>query len=333
MNKATIYDVAALARVSNATVSRALNESDKVKPETRERVLKAAKELGYKANAFAKGLASSKSTEVAVVVSDLARASVAEMVKGISEVASHYNYSILLFTDTSDDKLKDLLTNLVSHQVDGVLYLNDEVTSRQNQLLEDITSKYQIPLVLCNTISNSNFDFLSVSIDFEKAGYEVTKSLIQEGRKKIALFTTSKRYPVSELKEAGYKKAIKEFGLEEFICYTSGNLDTNKAGIEEFLSNNDIDGVIGVRDSIAIAVLNALIRKGRKIPEEISVYGFQNTRYTQLSRPLLSTINIPIYEIGARAMRVLTTEMAGEEQERKGRIILEHSIIKRETTR
>ena len=333
MNKATIYDVAALARVSNATVSRALNEPDIVKPETRDKVLKAAKELGYKANAFAKGLASNKSTEVAVVVSDLSRASVAEMVKGISEVASHYNYSILLFTDTSDDKLPELLTNLVSHSVDGVLYLNDEITQKQNQMLEDLVDKFQIPLVLCNTVSNSDHNFLSVAIDFKKAGYEVTKSLIQEGRKNIALFTTTKRFPVNELKEAGYKKAIKEYGLKELICYTTGNLDSNKNDIDTFLSENDIDGVIGVRDSIAIAVLNALIAKGRKIPEDVSVFGFQNTRYTQLSRPSLSTINIPIYDIGARSMRVLTTEMMKEEQEHKGLIILEHSIIKRLTTK
>lgn len=333
MNKATIYDVAALARVSNATVSRALNEPDKVKPETRDKVLKAAKELGYKANAFAKGLASNKSTEVAVVVSDLSRASVAEMVKGISEVASHYNYSMLLFTDTSDDKLPELLTNLVSHSVDGVLYLNDEITQKQNQMLEDLVDKFQIPLVLCNTVSNSHHNFLSVAIDFEKAGYEVTKSLIQEGRKDIALFTTTKRFPVNELKEAGYKKAIREYGLKELICYTSGNLDTNKNDIDSFLNEHEIDGVIGVRDSIAIAVLNALIASGKRIPEDVSVFGFQNTRYTQLSRPSLSTINIPIYDIGARSMRVLTTEMLKEEQEHKGLITLEHSIIKRQTTK
>src|SRR5574344_1550458 len=104
MNKATIYDVAAVAKVSNATVSRALNNPDKVKPETREKVLKIAKELGYKANAFAKGLASSKSTQVAVIVSDLARASVAEMVKGVAKVASSYGYSIILIPSTSDEK-------------------------------------------------------------------------------------------------------------------------------------------------------------------------------------------------------------------------------------
>ena len=263
-NKATIYDVAAKAKVSNATVSRALNSPDKVKPETRDRILKVAHDLGYKANAFAKGLASSKSTQVAIIVSDLARASVAEMVKGISEVASNYGYSVVLITLKGEDKMGDVVTNLISMQIDGVLFLNDEITANQYQLLKDIKNKYGIPLVLVNTSYRGGDDLLSVAINYEKAGYEVTKSLVQEGRKKIALFTTQKRYQVSYLKEQGYSRAVKEFGLEPLICYTTGNLDAGRNDIKEFLNQYDIDAVIGVRDSIAIAVLNALIRKGRK---------------------------------------------------------------------
>lgn len=332
-NKATIYDVAAKAKVSNATVSRALNSPDKVKPETRDRILKVAHDLGYKANAFAKGLASSKSTQVAIIVSDLARASVAEMVKGISEVASNYGYSVVLITLKGEDKMGDVVTNLISMQIDGVLFLNDEITANQYQLLKDIKNKYGIPLVLVNTSYRGGDDLLTVAINYEKAGYEVTKSLVQEGRKRIALFTTQKRYQVSYLKEQGYSRAVKEFGLEPLICYTTGNLDAGRNDIKDFLDQNDIDAVIGVRDSIAIAVMNQLIDRGKRIPEDVSVFGFQNTRYTLLCRPQLSTINVPIHDIGAVAMKVLTTEMMGEAQETKGQILLEHSIIKRQTTK
>ena len=333
MNKATIYDVAALAKVSNATVSRALNEPDKVKSETREKVLKIAKELGYKANAFARGLASSKSTQVAVIVSDLARASVAEMVKGIAQVAESYGYTILLYPSDNEDKDTDNITNLVALQVDGILYLIDEINEHQYKVISDLKNKYRIPLVLVNTVCQQDNDLLSVAIDYKKAGYEATKALIQEGRKHIALLTTLKRYPVSELKEAGYKKALSEAGLTEEICYTSGNIDVNKKDLTDFVNTHEIDGAIGVRDSIAISCMNILIDKGKKVPEDVSIFGFQNTRYTLLCRPNLSTINVPIYEIGVRAMKVLTAEMQGEEQEKKGQILLEHSIIKRGTTK
>lgn len=333
MNKATIFDVAAIAKVSNATVSRALNEPDKVKPETRERVLKVAKELGYKANAFAKGLASNKSTQVALIVSDLARASVAEMVKGISQVAELYGYSLLLYPSSNDEKDNETITDLVALGVDGILYLIDEISEARYKVISELKNKYRIPLVLVNTVYSKDTDLLSVAIDYEKAGYEVTKDLIQEGRKDIALLTTLKRYPISELKEAGYRRAIKEAGLKELICYTSGNLDVNKKDLTKFVNENHVDGVIGCRDSISISCMNILMDKGYVIPKDVSIYGFQNTRYTLLSRPNLSTINVPIYDMGVRAMKVLTDEIQGEIQEQTGVILLEHSIIKRETTK
>ena len=286
MNKTTIYDVAARANVSNATVSRALNNPEKVKPETRDKILKIAKDLGYKANAMAKALASSKSTQVAVIVSDLARASVSEMVKGIIEVASSYGYSVNLITQKGDEKVDDLLTNLVSLQVDGILYLNDEITEAQDEIIKELENSYQIPLVLVNTLHAGGEDeFLSVTIDYEKAGYEITQNLVQEGRKHIALLTTQKRYGVSILKERGYLKAIKKYELEPLICYTSGNLDINKKDIYRFLKENEVDAIIGVRDSIAISAMNILQDSGKKIPDDISIYGFQNTRYTLLCRP------------------------------------------------
>ncbi|MCR5564833.1 MAG: LacI family transcriptional regulator [Gammaproteobacteria bacterium] len=334
MNKSTIYDVALRAKVSNATVSRALNTPEKVKPETRNKILSIAKELGYKPNAMARGLASSKSTQVAIIVSDLARASVAEMVKGISEVAESYGYNIILLNVKGDEQIDELLMNIVSLHVDGILYLNDELTEKQSHLVKELKDNYLIPIVLVNTESIGDDDLLSVTIDYEKAGYEACKSLIQEGRKRIVLLTTQKRYPVSILKENGYRRAMEKYGLEELICYTSGNLDINKSDIEQYLNEHkDIDGVIGVRDSISIAALNILVYKGKKIPEEVSVFGFQNTRYTLLCRPQLSTINVPIHELGARAMKILTTEMSGEVQDVKGKVILEHSIIKRGTTK
>jgi len=335
MTKATIFDVAARAGVSNATVSRALNTPDLVKVETRKKILKAAKELGYKANALARGLASSKSTQVAVIVSDLARASVAEMVKGILSVASTYKYSTIIIQSPTDDKYNDLLTDIVSSRVDGVLYLVDEMTDIKYNVLKELTDTYKVPLVLVNTLSRDTDDekFLSVTIDYEEAGYEVTKALISEGRKNIALFTTLKRYPVSILKENGYVKAMIESSLEPKICYTSGNLDTNQTDIRNFLNNNKVDGIIGVRDSIAIASMNYLMEQGYKVPDDVSIYGFQNTRYDLLCRPNISTVDVPTNEIGARAMKELTIEMLEEERNTvEKRIMLKHRIIEREST-
>ena len=102
-------------------------------------------------------------------------------------------------------------------------------------------------------------------------------------------------------------------------------------GALKFLRDIHLQNFITIVRSIA--ALNILVYKGKNIPEDVSVFGFQNTRYTLLCRPQLSTINVPIHEIGARAMKILTTEMSGEVQDAKGKVILEHSIIKRGTTK
>ena len=211
MSKATIYDVAGAARVSLATVSRAINNPEKVKPETRERVLKVIQELGYKPNAFAKGLASRKSTTVAVVVPDMSRASIAEMMNGIADIARVYKYSILIYILESEDASEeDILREIIASQVDGILYLNDEINEVQYEFLRTVKNNYDIPVVLTNTFYPGSDEIPSVSIDYERAGYEITKKLIDEGRKNIYMVSTVRKYMVNDLKEAGYLRAIKE---------------------------------------------------------------------------------------------------------------------------
>ncbi len=334
MNKATIYDVAGAAKVSLATVSRALNNPEKVKPETREKVLKVIKDLGYKPNAFAKGLASRKSTIVAVIVSDMSRASVAEMMNGIADIARVYNYSLLLYILKSEEaKESEILKDVIAAQVDGILYLNDEINSEQHALLKDIQDNYNIPIVLANTLYPDASDLIAVSIDYELAGYEVTKSLISEGRKNIYMLSTARKYMVNDLKEKGYIRAITEAGMEPKIMRTSGDISINRAHFEEFFKNNEVDGVVAVRDSIAVSFMNVMLDAGKKIPEDISIFGFQNTKYASLARPKLSTVDLPIYDIGAVGMRLLTKKMVGDEVAKDAMVTLPHSIIYRETNK
>lgn len=335
MNKATIYNVAYAANVSLATVSRTLNNPQKVKPETRERVLKVIKELGYKPNAFAKGLASKKSTTVAVIVPDMSRASVAEMLNGISVEARKYSYSLLIYV-LKDEKLdeSEILKEVVASQVDGILYLNDEINEQQYNMLNEIQDEYKVPIVLANTLYPYDNRLVTVCIDYFQAAYEITNRLISEGRKNVYLLTTARRYMVNELKEEGYLKAIKEANLQPNIIRTSGDITVNTVHFNELFKDAGtlIDGVVAVRDSIAVSFINTMIEKGKHVPNDISVYGFQNTKYASLSRPKLSCVDIPIIEIGAKAMGLLKREIDGDSVEIKFNV-LAHSIIERNTTK
>lgn len=335
MSKATIYNVALKAGVSLATVSRTLNNPEKVKQETRERVLRVIDELGYKPNAFAKGLASRRSTTVAVIVPDMTRASIAEMVNGIAVEARKYQYSLILYV-LKDDNLSEteMLKEVVASQADGILYMNDEINEEQYAMLNKIQDEYKVPIVLANTLYPYDNKLVTVCIDYFKAGYETTKRLIDAGRKHIYMLTTARKYMVNDLKEAGYIKAIKEAGMETNIVRTSGDIAVNTVHFNELFkdSGKKIDGVIAVRDSIAVSFINTMIEKGKKIPKDISVYGFQNTKYASLSRPKLSCVDIPIIDIGAKAMAFLKKEIDGDHIEQKFNV-LHHDIIERGTTK
>ncbi len=334
MNKATIYNVALKAGVSLATVSRTLNNPEKVKLETRERVLQVIEELGYKPNAFAKGLASRKSTSVAVIVPDMSRASIAEMVNGVTAEARKYQYSLILYV-LKDENLeeKEMLKEVVASQADGILYMNDEINEEQYAMLNKIQDDYKVPIVLANTLYPYDNKLVTVCIDYFKAGYEATKRLIDKGRKNIFMLTTARKYMVNDLKEAGYIKAIKEAKLETNIVRTSGDISVNTVHFNELFrdSGKKIDGVVAVRDSIAVSFINTMIEKGKKIPKDISVYGFQNTKYASLCRPKLSCVDIPVLDIGAKAMALLKQEIDGENVEQKFNV-LHHDIIERGTT-
>ncbi|MBN2504348.1 MAG: LacI family DNA-binding transcriptional regulator [Bacilli bacterium] len=334
MNKATIYNVAYAANVSLATVSRTLNNPQKVKPETRERVLRVIKELGYKPNAFAKGLASKKSTTVGVIVPDMSRASVAEMLNGIALEARKYSYSLLLYV-LKDDTLEEseMLREVVASQVDGILYLNDEINEDQYALLNMIQDEYKVPIVLANTLYPYDNKLVTVCIDYFKAAYELTNRLIKQGRKNIYLLTTARKYMVNDLKEEGYLKAMKEARLQPQVVRTSGDISVNTVHFNELFKSAStlIDGVIAVRDSIAVSFVNTMTEHNKRIPDDIAVYGFQNTKYASLARPKLSCVNIPIIEIGSKAMSLLKKEIDGEPVEVKFNV-LSHSIMERSTT-
>lgn len=330
MINATIYDVARGAGVSLATVSRVLNNPEKVKDETRQRVLKVIKELGYRPNVIARGLASRKTTTVGVVISDITRASVAEMLGGISDIAQNYHYSIKLFSVREDMDVIDTLHNIVAEQVDGVLYLNDELSEMRVNEIKKMFTGNSIPFVFANVVSDDP-DVPTVSIDYEKAGYEITKLLIEDHRENIYLLSTARRYSVNDKKEEGYTRAMQEAGMEPKIFRTSGDTLINRQHFSTFFSDKRVDAAIGVRDSIAVSFMNIARDNGRDVPKDLAVAGFQNTKYSLLSRPNLTSIDIPVYDIGAVSMRLLTKLMNSKEVDNI-RIILPHYIVKRDST-
>ena len=337
MNQIKIYDVAGAAGVSLATVSRVLNHPEKVKPATRNKIEKIIKELGYKPNLNAKGLASSKSTTVAVVVPELTRSSIAEIVNGIADCARQRGYLLRLFVvgrnqyENSEEQIaaeKELWGTVVASSVDGVLYINDEFTEEHEKLLQDVP----MPVVLTNTPC-ANPDVPVVSIDYRRAAYGITKEMIDRGNKKIWMIKTIRKYVMNDLKVEGYLDAMREANLEPRIIEVSGKTELNEVSFEALLKEEHPDVAIVVRDSMAVSFINVARLLHIHIPEDLQVIGFQNTRYAELARPKLTSVNTPIYEMGEKAMDLLTRLMECSEEEKVEDIkqFIKYNVIERDS--
>ena len=329
MNQAKIYDIAGAAGVSLATVSRVLNHPEKVKESTRNKVLKIIKEKGYKPNANARGLASRKSTTVAIVIPTISRASVAEMIQGIDDSAKKFGYTVRLFTNTDPDLSNDVWSEVIASSVDGILLMNDEITK---ETINHI--KYTpVPVVFVNMLSPVD-EFGSVGINYEDCAYEITKEMIGRGNKNIMFVGTEHKYTVNELKLKGYKKAMDEAKLPLNINRSSGDLKVNEPQFASIIENGVPEVALVVRDSMAISFMNTAIKKGYKVPEDLQVIGFQNTKYAELSNPKLTCVETPIYEIGNKAMAYLTELMQTNGQSKKtSNLLVDYRVIWRESTK
>ena len=256
MSKVTIYDVARVADVSLATVSRVLNNPEKVKPKTRERVLAAINELGYRPNAIARGLASRRSTNVGLIVPTCSRASVSEMIDGVADIADKYRYSVFLnVTHNENDIATNVWQNMIASQVDGVLMMADKISEEEIERLANDT----VPTVLLS-VKDLEGRLPAVLIDYELAAYEATKKLIENGNKDIAFITSNSHYAMNDLKEQGYRRAIEEAGLEPRILGLYNKFENSLDSFKDFFANNQApDAALAVRDSVAVMFMNAVI--------------------------------------------------------------------------
>lgn len=330
MEQIKIYDIAGAAGVSLATVSRVLNHPDKVKEVTRNKVLKIINDKGYKPNANARGLASRHSTTVAVVIPELSRASVAEMIQGIDDAAKQFGYTIRLFINENSENERDLWGEVIASSVDGILFMNDEMTKEIYQMV-DYTP---VPVVFVNALSKKD-TIGSVCVDYEECAYDITNKMIEKGNKNIIFVGTEHKYTLNEMKQKGYVRAMTEAGLTPELYYSSGNIPKNEEYFGKLLDEKIPDVALVVRDSMAISLMNVASKRGIKVPDQFQVIGFQNTRYAQLSNPKLTCAEIPIYDMGVNAMSYLTKLMKDENHKHKKaeKILLPYDIVWRESTK
>ncbi len=314
MKKVTIYEVAAEAEVSLATVSRVINGSDLVKEATKKKVEEAIDKLGYKPNAVAQSLALKRSTTIAVVVPEASFVFTGQIINGLIDVAKIDNYNIYLHTISEGierGSFKEVIESIIKTRVDGVVIYNDSLSDPDIETL----SVYDIPIVFIgNNVKAHNVS--SVYIDIEKAIYELTDEFMSKGYKNVAILEDRKNEYSTRQLVSGASKAYEKHGLtfDNFIEIPD-NYRSSYRYLTEYFENNKPEVVIANRDSQAIAVMNAAKEAGYKIPEDIQVVCVIDTKYNKMLRPQLSSFVMPSYDLGAVAMRMMTKQLANTEDQ------------------
>ncbi|AIM24894.1 catabolite control protein A [Melissococcus plutonius] len=326
----TIYDVAREANVSMATVSRVVNGNPNVKPATRKKVLEVIDRLDYRPNAVARGLASKKTTTIGVIIPDVSNVFFSSLARGIDDVATMYKYNIILAnSDGNDQKEVNVLNNLLAKQVDGIIFMGHHIT-------DDIRGEFsrsKTPVVLAGSVDPDN-QVGSVNIDYEAATKDAVNLLAKNGHKKIAFISGALIDPINgQNRIRGYKEALAENNLtyNEGLVFEAKYKFKEGINLTDRIQNSQATAAYITDDELAVGLLDGLLDKGIKVPEEFEIITSNNSLLTEVTRPRLTSISQPLYDIGAVAMRLLTKLMNKEEVEEK-RIILPYSIDRKEST-
>lgn len=334
MKVTTITDVAKYAGVSVATVSRVVNNNYPVSKETTKKVLEAIEKLHYVQNVQARELNMQRSTTVGVVVPSLFNMFFAEVFAGIEEYTNHYNYSLLI-TCAKDNPLKEkqCMQELLSRNVCGIINISPNTYAVEASFYDHIAAR--VPLVFINSyVKRPRISYVS---NDEGAGARTALDhLLQLGHKHI-LFIRGSSSDSYEIKEEVYRKLLKEHGIKPHILdIGAGNVEktvdrTLIKVVTLLKSDKNITAIFACNDLMAVGAINACRRLSIKVPEDMSVIGFDNISLSRFVEPKLTTMDQNMTLLGQSATALLIEKIESENK-LSDEIVLENTLVDRDTT-
>jgi len=313
---ATIYEVSKLAGVSLATVSRVINNSGKVKPATRQKVLAAMEELGYRPNAIAQSLASNRSNSVGVLVPELHGPFFGIMLSSIEDELRTFGKHVIITAGHSDEEQeKESIEFLTSRQCDALILHTFAVS---NEWLLDLAGRPPAVFVIGRDIPE--IAGRCFYLDNEQGSYLATQALIQLGHKRLAYLAGPLWKSDAQGRFAGFRRALDEAGLsfdENLLAEGNYQEASGRAAMVRLLgAGSPFSGLVCANDEMAVGAIEEARQRGRKIPDDLSVVGFDNVFFTRYMHPALSTVNYPVDLMGRMAARAVLRDVydQGEQQ-------------------
>lgn len=329
MRPVTIKDVAREAGVSVSTVSRVLTQNAPVKRETRERVQTAIKELGYSPNALARSLRKKFSRTIGLVIPDISNPFFPDIAKGVEDTAKEAGYHVILCNaGNNPQREEEAIQLLKERQVDGVILVSSSPVGAYLQKFSEMKivivdrelQDMEVDTVICDNVSGS---------------YLATRHLIELGHRDIAIVTGSMGLNTTRDRLLGYEKALKEKGLpvlEDWIWKAGFSFDHGYNVTEENLKTGNMPtAIFASSDIAAVGVISALEKHGLKVPEDISVVGFDDITLSTLVKPTLTTVTQPTYQMGKEAVELLVSGIKRGRKKAK-RIVLPTNLVVRNSS-
>ena len=333
----TIRDVARQAGVSLSTVSQVLNgRPGYASPATRDRVLTAARDLGYRPNALARGLVTSRTGTLGVVITDITRGFFTQVVGAIEQVASAQGYSVLLACAESVRPEQRAIETFIDKRVDGIICMSSTASTTAEHILQ--VTRLGIPLVMINRPLHTQ-ELNQIAWDDVEIGQRATEYLIGLGHRRIAhlsglLNKVGRRSAVDRV--AGYKAALVAAGIPvDPSLMVEGGFEYQIAFAacgRLFDRDDPPTAVFASNDSMAVAIVNALHRRNVHVPEEVSVVGANDDLHAVHVEPQLTTVRLPVVAAGQRAAELILAAIGRPTPAEPVREILASELIVRGST-
>ncbi len=311
-----IKEVASLAGVSISTVSRVVNGKSVVNEETRKRVLEAIRQTNYRPNAVAQNLKRGRSNTLCIMVPSIENLIFPEITKGVEDTAWKNGFSVVL-CNTDEDPARDraCVEKMKARWIDGFVICSKMGDPEYIHRLRD----EGFPVVLVNRFEEQDIGTLdTVSVDNYQAAYDAVRYLIRTGHKRISYAQGREQLFLYRERYRAYAQALKDHGMEpeeRFIMRENCGVDSFYSMTKEMMAQPDPpDAIFASSDPKAFVIMHALHDMGIRIPEDVSVLGFDNVTLASMVEPPLSTVSQPLYEMGAVAAQTLIHQIDYKEK-------------------
>lgn len=327
-----IYDIAKLAGVSIATVSRVVNDSPRVSEKTKEKVRKVMEENNYTPNVFARGLGLNSMKSVGIVCPDVADSYMARAVSYLEKNLRNYGYDCILYCSGYDTENKQQTIQIIlQKRIDALILVGSNYADEADFVC---SVAEQLPVFLINGYIQGSNIYCVLTDDFQ-AIYDVTEELIFEGKRDILFLTTADSYS-SFRKQEGFESALRDHGIEineKLILKSEKLIHKSFSTTKDMLLRQrhlDFDSVIATEDMLAISALKYAKARGLKVPSEINIVGYNNSELANCCEPELTSVDNRVEVLCKTAIDSLMTVLGGDSVQPKQ--MIKSLLVKRNST-